>query len=106
GPRGPQGACGLSRFQPGRTGEATAVYRRGAELAPASRSLSGRLVQALARDGYWKEADAACRRALRLHPDDPYPPSWLANPLHQHGRDEDAVAMHHNAIGSARDCVS
>src|SRR5262249_56611677 len=60
----------------------------------------------LARDGYWKEADAACRRALRLHPDDPYPPSWLANALHQHGRDEDAVVMYHKAIESDRDFVS
>jgi serine/threonine-protein kinase len=93
-------SLGTSLYAARQIDEAIDVYRRGLGFAPNSRNLRLRLVHCLAQVGYWKEADAECRRALEIAPGDHFPPQSLAAALMLHGRREDAIVVLQKAIES------
>src|SRR5262249_58464721 len=56
-----------------------------------------KLVKALAEAGYWNEAEAECRSALKADPTNFHPLLELAGMLQRNGRHEEALLPAHKA---------
>src|SRR5262249_11372698 len=70
---------------------------RAVQASPKSRPLRARLVEVLALAGYWKDAEAECRRALETDPTNHLPLLTLVTALVRHDRAEDAVILSRKA---------
>jgi tetratricopeptide (TPR) repeat protein len=89
---------GSIRLAEGRIDEATALYRRAAQLDPANEEVRRNLGLVLTSAGKVDEAIGEYRTALRLAPDDELTATLLANVFVSAGRSGEAVALLESAL--------